>query len=256
VGVLWAHGDQVPRCDQSEGLPRRQFPRRCGVDKLSSVVDGNGKDLTDVVDIHTHIKNESHKLFQVVKYNTCSSTMTIAIVCVCNVVHCVQVGFWGPPGSPSTPHRSPMGVPPLVINTQPTQSAYQEAYPEGVHTRYYLQTSTDREFASSASATGTPTAATEGIHTPLMSAYSVTTGDDASVLISSSLGLVCLGIGIGLMVRYIYDALPVISKQRLSLFAVGSKSSERHEYVPVGDGVAATTTYDRVDNNNSGGMML
>jgi hypothetical protein len=52
------------------------------------------------------------------------------------------VGFWGPPGTPAPGKATPEGVTPMVFNTQATQAEYQQLYPEGTSTKYYLHTTT------------------------------------------------------------------------------------------------------------------
>jgi hypothetical protein len=55
-----------------------------------------------------------------------------------------KVGFWGPPGTPASSNRSPMGVRPMVFQVHSSPEDYATAYPDGADTRYYLHTTTKK----------------------------------------------------------------------------------------------------------------
>lgn len=52
------------------------------------------------------------------------------------------VGFWGPPGTPPQGKTIPEGVSPIAFNTQATPAEYQQVYPQGSSTKYYIHATT------------------------------------------------------------------------------------------------------------------
>lgn len=153
------------------------------------------------------------------------------------------MGFWGPPGTPSS-NRAPLGVPPLVVNTQPTPQAYQEMYPAGSDTRYFLHSSTSR-YASTLHTGVTENEIAFMRAKEASPPFPSTATEDSSLASSSSMWLVCIGIGIGLLLRFLCDAF-MATKRHVQCEKVGSSPlpllfgvtghSRRCGYVPVGDG--------------------
>lgn len=100
-----------------------------------------------------------------------------------------------------------MGVSPLVINTLASVAEYREVYPNGVDTRYYLHTSTDK--LSAASGVDDITIVTSA------SERSSVLGNAGDV--SYSVSLICIGIGIGLMLSYIFHANNISNHEVVNL---------------------------------------
>jgi hypothetical protein len=116
------------------------------------------------------------------------------------------VGFWGEPGAPPVGKAQPEGVSPVAFNTQATPAEYQQVYPHGSSTKFYLHSSTspgqDASTVSPSPAPQVPETPVPEDPVPLSPSVGTETSPDAAGH-PVAIGVVCFLLGI--FTKYLLD---------------------------------------------------